>query len=230
MACQSASFDPHTGDLLRHYTHKGVGDDSTWNRAQAWAMVGYALMYLWTRERECLDVARVPADLCEVVEVRLLPVGSKAFLSPTHLEQLFQELAEKSKQHLTPDNKPVDFSRSIKDWAKKYGFNAQQAKAEIDKWIAEVNTHEDDPAKLGLAAFAEKNFRKASQFFNKSATQKELAELHQEQETVMGLSVTSGAKGTRMPIAIGSMTPSSPISGLWAMCLKRIDPKTGRPP
>ena len=44
-----ASFDPQTGHMLRRYTHKGVRDDSTWTRAQAWAMVGYEVMYLWTR-------------------------------------------------------------------------------------------------------------------------------------------------------------------------------------
>ena len=66
----------------------------------------------------------------------------------------------------------MDFSRAIKDWAVKYGFSAQQAKEEIDKWIAEVKATEDDPHKLGLAAFAEKNFRKARQLFTVSAEQK----------------------------------------------------------
>jgi len=37
---QSATFAAETGDLLRTYTHKGVHDDSTWARAQAWAMLG----------------------------------------------------------------------------------------------------------------------------------------------------------------------------------------------
>ena len=32
--CQSASFDPETGKMLRRYTHKGVTDQSTWARAQ----------------------------------------------------------------------------------------------------------------------------------------------------------------------------------------------------
>jgi hypothetical protein len=60
--CQSASFDPQTGDMLRRYTHKGVRDDSSWTRAQAWAMVGYAVMHLWTGERAFLDVATSTAD------------------------------------------------------------------------------------------------------------------------------------------------------------------------
>lgn len=39
---QSATFDAQTGNLVRKYTHKGVTDDSTWARAQAWAMLGLA--------------------------------------------------------------------------------------------------------------------------------------------------------------------------------------------
>jgi unsaturated chondroitin disaccharide hydrolase len=59
---QAASFDLQTGQMVRRYTHKGVRDDSTWARALAWAMVGYAVMYLWTQEREFLDVAMHAAD------------------------------------------------------------------------------------------------------------------------------------------------------------------------
>jgi unsaturated chondroitin disaccharide hydrolase len=60
--CQSASFDPMTGAMLRRYTHKGIRDDSTWARAQAWAIVGYALMHRWSGERDFLDVACRTAD------------------------------------------------------------------------------------------------------------------------------------------------------------------------
>ena len=60
--CQSASFDPVTGAMLRRYTHKGIRDDSTWARAQAWAIVGYILMHRWTGERDFMDVALRTAD------------------------------------------------------------------------------------------------------------------------------------------------------------------------
>jgi unsaturated chondroitin disaccharide hydrolase len=60
--CQSASFDPATGRMLRRYTHKGIRDDSTWARAQAWAIVGYTVMHRWTGERDLLDVAARTAD------------------------------------------------------------------------------------------------------------------------------------------------------------------------
>ncbi len=41
--CQSASFDSKTGAMLRRYTHKGISDNSTWARAQAWGILGWAL-------------------------------------------------------------------------------------------------------------------------------------------------------------------------------------------
>jgi hypothetical protein len=72
--------------MLRHYTHKWVGDDSTWNRAQAWAMVGYALMYLWTRERECLDVATCTVDLRLVYTCR--PMANWARMATSGLPRI----------------------------------------------------------------------------------------------------------------------------------------------
>ena len=60
--CQSASFDPQTGLLQRRYTHKGFTNESTWARAQAWAILGYALMHQWTGERDFLHVALKCAD------------------------------------------------------------------------------------------------------------------------------------------------------------------------
>lgn len=45
--CQSASFDTGTGGLVRRYTHKGSAEDSTWTRAQAWGMLGYAVNAAW---------------------------------------------------------------------------------------------------------------------------------------------------------------------------------------
>lgn len=60
--CQSASFDPLTGVLKRRYTHKGFTNESTWARAQAWAIVGYALMHQWTGEADFLEVAQRTAD------------------------------------------------------------------------------------------------------------------------------------------------------------------------
>ena len=130
--------------------------------------------------------ARIPADLDkEFVEVQLLPVGSKLFWTHDRIEKLVSDMAEKSKQQVTPEGRPetIDFSRYIKDWSVKYGFSAQQAKEEIDKWIAEIEATQNDLYKLGLAAFAKKNFGEASQLFNESAeyNAKKLEDIRQKE-------------------------------------------------
>lgn len=122
-----------------------------------------------------------------LVEVRLLPIGSKLFWTHDRIEKFVQDLAEQSKQQVKPEGQPeeLDFSRYIKDWAGKYGFHAQQAKEEIDKWIADVEQDQNDLYKLGLAAFAKKNYREASALFNESAELKaKLAEVKQREKTL----------------------------------------------
>lgn len=61
--CQSASFDVGTGELTRRYTHKGYAPESTWGRAQAWAMLGYAIAAIWLPEEpRFLETGRRIAD------------------------------------------------------------------------------------------------------------------------------------------------------------------------
>jgi hypothetical protein len=98
---------------------------------------------------------RVPDDLDkELIDIRLLPVGSKKFWSADRIEKFIRDTAEKSKEQIRPEGKPqeIDFSRYIKDWAVQYGFSAQQAKAEIDKWVSETEK-KNDPYQLGLATY-----------------------------------------------------------------------------
>src|SRR5918997_4026852 len=61
--CQSASFDPGTGEVVRRYSHKGYSEDSTWARAQAWGMLAFTLSARWMPEHEeCLKTALRVAD------------------------------------------------------------------------------------------------------------------------------------------------------------------------
>jgi unsaturated chondroitin disaccharide hydrolase len=56
---QSSSLDAATGGLVRHYTHKGASDTSTWGRAQAWGMLFSTQSYLADRQREAWLAAAV---------------------------------------------------------------------------------------------------------------------------------------------------------------------------
>jgi unsaturated chondroitin disaccharide hydrolase len=56
---QSSSLDAATGRLVRHYTHKGVSDTSTWGRAQAWGTLFSTQCWLADRARETWLAAAV---------------------------------------------------------------------------------------------------------------------------------------------------------------------------
>lgn len=56
---QSSSLDAATGRLVRHYTHKGYSDTSTWGRAQAWGMLFATQSYLADRQRDAWIAAAV---------------------------------------------------------------------------------------------------------------------------------------------------------------------------
>ncbi len=99
--------------------------------------------------------ARVPANLeKDTIEIRLFPVGSKKFWTEDRIQKFIEDMAARAREQVKLEGKPeeIDFGRYIKEWAAKYGFSAEQAKAEIDKWVAEVEKKQDDFHKLGLAA------------------------------------------------------------------------------
>jgi unsaturated chondroitin disaccharide hydrolase len=60
---QSTSLDAGSGEIVRHYTHKGYSDESTWGRAQAWGMLFSVMSYLHDpRQTRWLDGAMRGAD------------------------------------------------------------------------------------------------------------------------------------------------------------------------
>jgi tetratricopeptide (TPR) repeat protein len=121
---------------------------------------------LWTGE------LRVPEPTeRERVAIRLLPLGSKKWWSDDRIEKFIADTAARAKEQIAGDNEKQvpDFGRYIKEWAIQYGFSAAEARAEIERWVSAIQEKQDDFYKLGLAAFAEKNFGKAEQLFRESA-------------------------------------------------------------
>ncbi|KAL2202117.1 Six-hairpin glycosidase [Sarocladium strictum] len=55
--CHVANLDPKTGQLKARITAQGFADESTWTRGQAWAIMGYAETYMWTKDKRYLDAA-----------------------------------------------------------------------------------------------------------------------------------------------------------------------------
>ena len=51
-------FNPKNGELLKTLGGQGYGTGSSWSRGQAWAIYGFALSYLHTKDEKYLDTSR----------------------------------------------------------------------------------------------------------------------------------------------------------------------------
>ena len=127
----------------------------------------------------------VPSDFQrQVVEVRLLPAGSRRFLSDEGIESLLRESSERAKEQVNPGGVPQEaqVGRYVAEWARRNGLGAQQVKQEVDRWVAEVERTRGDERKLALAAFARGDYAVAAEHAESAAERKlrQLEELEQE--------------------------------------------------
>jgi tetratricopeptide (TPR) repeat protein len=79
-----------------------------------------------------------------------------------------------------------DFQRYIKEWATQYGLSAEQAQAEVEKWVSEVQQRRDNASDLALAEFYQKHFGKAAELSEQAAQDKigELENLERKEQAV----------------------------------------------
>jgi tetratricopeptide (TPR) repeat protein len=117
--------------------------------------------------------ARVPDDLeRETIEVRLLPVGSKLFLTGGAIERLIADAATRSRDQITRESRSgqVDLGRYIREWATKYGLSVDDVKMEVDRWATEVeNNRRGDLLMRSRAAFARGELAEAERLSHDAA-------------------------------------------------------------
>ena len=60
---QNIKFDVFTGEMLGVYTSQGDGgDEACWSRGQAWAIYGFVLSYLYTGDKQLLELSKICAN------------------------------------------------------------------------------------------------------------------------------------------------------------------------
>ncbi len=69
-------FDIYSGDMVKSYGGQGVGEGSSWTRGQSWALYGFTLSYLHTKELEYLATAERIANyyITNIPENGFIPV------------------------------------------------------------------------------------------------------------------------------------------------------------
>lgn len=85
--CHIVIFDPVTGEVLKRPAGQGCAEGSSWSRGQAWALYGFTLSYLWTREQRYLDAACRVADYF-ISHIRPDGLTDCDFCQPREVERL----------------------------------------------------------------------------------------------------------------------------------------------
>ncbi len=69
-------FDAETGEYLHSVGGQGYGHGSSWTRGQAWAVYGFMLSYIHTKEERYLATAKKVADyfIANIPDSKLIPV------------------------------------------------------------------------------------------------------------------------------------------------------------
>ena len=82
---------------------------------------------------------RIPGSPDEIVEVRTMPMGSKAFWTSKQIEEFITRTANDSaKQVKGPQSGETDLSAAILELARHYGFTADEVRQELAKWVEEA--------------------------------------------------------------------------------------------
>ena len=69
-------FDPVSGKQVTSYGGQGYERGSAWSRGQAWAVYGFTISYLHTKEERYLETAKKAADYClsQIPESGIIPI------------------------------------------------------------------------------------------------------------------------------------------------------------
>lgn len=69
-------FNPETGEFIRAMGGQGYKEGSSWTRGQAWALYGFTLSYIHTKNKDFLDTAKRVADyfISNIPDDGIIPV------------------------------------------------------------------------------------------------------------------------------------------------------------
>ncbi len=72
-------IDPETGEFIETFAGQGYSVGSSWTRGQAWALYGFLLSYLYTKEARYLDASKKVADyfISNIPASGLIPIDFK---------------------------------------------------------------------------------------------------------------------------------------------------------
>ena len=108
------SFNPETGEFIESFGGQGLEVGSSWTRGQGWALYGFTLSYIHTKEQRYLDTAKkcaayymscipedglIPVDFCQPADCEWKDATSAAIAACGLLELSRQTEPEEGKKY-----------------------------------------------------------------------------------------------------------------------------------
>lgn len=128
-----ANIDPKTGVIKQRLTAQGYATESTWARGQAWAILGYAQTYIWTKERIFLDTA------CGLTEYFLRRLGPGYNAPPwdfdAPVENLDKPVLDSSASSIAANGMMVLFEALVEDGQFAVADNFRVAAIDVVKGL-----------------------------------------------------------------------------------------------
>lgn len=113
----------------------------------------------------------LPDDEFDLIEVQMLPEGSKLLWTDRRIERFLEESAEKASSELRPANVPRDnLAKYVLAFGQEYGFTEKEVVIALREWAAKAKEDATDFRQVGLAAFAEGKFEEAAPSLVKAGT------------------------------------------------------------
>ncbi len=84
--CHICDFNPNTGEFIESVGGQGYGVGSSWTRGQSWALYGFVLSYIHTKDKKYLETAKKVADyfIANIPESGLIPVDFRQPETPSY--------------------------------------------------------------------------------------------------------------------------------------------------
>jgi tetratricopeptide (TPR) repeat protein len=117
---------------------------------------------------------RLPRE-AELVEIWVVPKGSKFILADQHLERFLERVSsEAATRSQGPGRAPEpDLAAEVRRLAREAGFTERETLERFQVWAKQAKEHKTDFRKLGLAAFWERNYDLARENFREAARRNE---------------------------------------------------------
>lgn len=88
-------FDPYKGGKVKIYGGQGYADGSAWTRGQSWALYGFVMSYIHTKDRDFLETAKKSADyfIKNIPESGLIPLDFDQPAKPNYEDSTASAIA-----------------------------------------------------------------------------------------------------------------------------------------